>query len=327
MTSSKTEQVAGRAAVSVIVPSYNCGRFIAEALDSILGQTLQVEQIVVVDDGSKDDTEKVVARYTDPRVQYIKQNNAGVASARNTGLNACRGEFVTFLDADDRWRPTFVEKMVRLLSEDLTVACVFSNFVRFQHATGEILKDQFQYYPELRQPVFYADAPHAHGRIPKELAFSVLVACGEIPAYTQVMMFRRSLIENTRFEQSLVLGEDTNFALKSFLQGGVVFTDEVLCEVRRHDTNATRDFGEMKVHKLNGLKALSPHVTREIDVVAYRDRLIKAHIDAALYQTKLGRVKAGLRTYRDTFRVPGSFMRKIKGSVRMAMVLPLGLTK
>ena len=316
-----------QASVSVIVPSYNCGRFIAEALDSILGQTLQVEQIVVVDDGSKDDTAQVVARYTDPRIQYIHQKNAGVAAARNTGLNAARGEYITFLDADDRWRPTFVETLHAFLAEDPTVACVFSNFVRFQHATGEILRDQFTYYPELKRPSLLRDAPHAHGRIPKERAFSALVACGEIPAYTQVMMFRRSLVASARFDQSLVLGEDTNFALQTFMLGGVVFTDEVLAEVRRHDTNATRDFGEMAVHKLNGLKALKPQVTRSLDLVAYHDRLIKAHIDAALYQARTGRVRAGLRTYRDTFGVPGSAMRKLKGSLRMAIALPKALLK
>jgi glycosyltransferase involved in cell wall biosynthesis len=315
------------ASVSVIVPSYNYGEFIAEALDSILAQTLQPEQIVVVDDGSTDDTRQVVGRYTDPRLQYIYQQHAGVAAARNTGLNAVRCEYVTFLDADDRWRPTFVETMHEFLAEDPTVACAFANFVRFQHATGDVLPDQFQSYPELRRPALLRDAPNAHGRIPKERAFSALVACREIPAYTQVMMFRRNLIEPARFEPSLVLGEDTNFVLKTFMLGGVMFTDEVLAEVRRHDSNATRDYGEMAVHNLNGLKALAPHVTRQADVVAYRERLIKQHIEAALYQTRQGRVRAGLRTYRDTFGVSGSSLRKLTGSVRMALALPGGLAK
>lgn len=329
MTAPELEQAERRprAPVSVIMPSYNCGRFIAEAIDSILAQSVQPEHIIVVDDGSTDNTAEVVGRYTDPRIQYIRKPNGGVASARNAGLDVARCEYITFLDADDRWRPTFIEKMQRFLVEDPTVACVFSNFVRFQHATGEMLRDQFQLYPELKRPSLLRDAPHAHGRIPKEKAFSALVACGEIPAYTQVMMFRRSMIENVRFEPTLVLGEDTNFALKAFMMGSVIFTDEVLAEVRRHDSNATRNFGEMAVHKLNGLRALAPHVTRDTDRIAYHDRLVKAHIDAALYQTKVGRVRAGLRTYRETFNVPGSAMRKLKGSVRLAMMLPQGLTK
>ncbi|HEY0684640.1 MAG TPA: glycosyltransferase [Steroidobacter sp.] len=320
-------QHAPRASISVIVPSFNSARFIGEALDSILAQSLQPEQIVVVDDGSTDDTADVVRRYKDRRIQYIRKEHGGISSARNVGLDAARGEYISFLDADDRWRPIFLETMHAYLSEDPTVASVFSNFVRFQHPSGQLLSDQFQSYPEIKRPALLRDAPYAHGRIPKEKAFSALVACGDIPAYTQVMMFRRSMIEHLRFEPTLTLGEDTNFVLKAYLAGGVVFTDAVLAEVRRHDANATLDQGEMVIHKLNGLKALAPHVTRETDLRAYRDRLVRAHIDAALYQTRLGRVRAGLRTYRETFRISGSALRKLKGSMRMAMAVPRGLTK
>lgn len=316
-----------QASVSVIVPSYNCGRFIAEAIDSILAQTLQAEQIVIVDDGSTDDTGQVVRRYGDPRIQYIRQENAGVAAARNAGLNAARCEYVAFLNADDRWLPTFVETTHGFLAEDPTLACVFANFVRFDHATGKVLSHQFQHYPELRRPMVLRDAPNAHGRIPREKAFSALVACGEIPAHLQVMMFRRGLIETARFDPSLGVGNDTNFALKTFMLGGVVFTDEVLAEVRQHDDTVANDSGEMAVRKLNGLKAFAPYVTRSVDIAAYQDRLVRAHIDAAVNQTKLGRVRAGLRTYRDSFGVPGSPMRKLKGSVRMVMTLPEGLSK
>lgn len=320
-------QHAPRASISVILPSFNSARFIGEALDSILAQSLQPEQIIVVDDGSTDNTADVVSRYKDRRIQVIRKEHGGVASARNVGLDAARGEYISFLDADDRWRPIFLETMHAYLSEDPTVGSVFSNFVRFQHPSGQLIGDQFSSYPEIKRPVLLKDAPYAHGRIPREKAFSALVACGDIPAYTQVMMFRRSMIENVRFEPTLTLGEDTTFVLKAYLAGGVVFTDAVLAEVRRHDANATRNLGEMAIHKLNGLKAIEPHVTRESDLRAYRDRLVRAHIDAALYQTRHGQVRAGLRTYRDAFRVPGSALRKLKGSMRMALAVPRGLGK
>jgi glycosyltransferase involved in cell wall biosynthesis len=315
------------APVSVIVPSYNCGRFIAEAIDSVLAQTLQPEQIVIVDDGSTDDTRQVVGRYDDPRLQFIHQQNSGVAAARNTGLNAARCEYVTFLDAADRWQPAFIEIMHGFLADDPAAVCAFANFVRFPPAAGEALKDQFRYYPELRRPTLLRDAPNAFGRIPRERAFGALVACGDIPAYLQAMMFRRRVIETVRFDPSLALGSDIHFALQTFLLGGVIFTDEVLTEVRQRDGNARRNLGEIAVHTLHALKALARHVTRDVDVAAYRDRLIKAHIDAALDQTKLGRVGAGWRTYRDSFRVPGSPLRKFKGSARMALALAGGRAK
>lgn len=316
-----------QASITVIVPTYNSARFIGEALDSILAQTLPPKQIIIVDDGSTDNTAQVVGRYKDRRIQYIREAHSGVASARNTGLDAARGEYITFLDADDRWRPIFVETMHAYLSEDPAAASVFSDFVRFEDSTGKLLGLQFDSYPEIKRPALLKDAPHAHARIPKEMAFSTLVACGDIPAYTQVMMFRRSMIEKLRFEPSLVLGADTHFVLQAFLAGGVIFTDAPLAEVRRHDANASRNLDERVIHQLNGLKALEPHVTRDSDRRAYRDRLIKAHVDVALYQTKTGRVRAGLRTYRDALRIPGSTLRKLNGSMSMALAVPRGWAK
>ena len=80
------------------------------------------------------------------------------------------------------------------------------------------------------------------------------------------MMFRRSLIENAGFDQSLGVGTDTNFALETFMLGGVVFTDEVLAEVRQHDDKVASDPGELAVRKLTGLKAFAPYVTRSVDI-------------------------------------------------------------
>lgn len=191
-----------QASISVIVPAYNSARFIREALDSILAQRLQPEQIVVVDDGSTDNTAEVVGRYKDRRIQYIRQAHTGVAGARNAGLDAARGEYIAFLDADDRWRPIFLEMLHGYLSEDPTAGLIFSNFVRFEHGTGKLLGDQFHSYPAIKRPVLLKDEPFAHGRIPKEKAFSALVAFEDIPAYPQVMMFRRSIVENLRFDAS-----------------------------------------------------------------------------------------------------------------------------
>lgn len=313
-----------KASISVILPSYNCGRLIAEALDSILEQTLRIEQIIVVDDGSTDDTATVVGRYKDRRIQYIPRSHEGTASACNAGLDAARGELITFLYAGDRWSPTFAERMHDFLAEDPGIACAFGNFVHLDASTGKMLGDQFELYPEIKRPVLLRDAPNAHGRIPKERAFGALVTCSDIPAYLQVMMFRRSAIENLRFEPALGSGAETSFALQAFMRGMVVFTDEVLAIVRQPGGRAAPD---LSVPKLGGLKALAPHVTRERDVAPYRERLIKAHIDAALSLMKRGQVRAGLHTYKEAFKFPGSGLRKFKGSLRLFAALPQGLAK
>lgn len=103
--------------VSVVIPAYNCGRFVAETLDSVLGQTSPAEEVIVVDDGSRDDTRERVKRYRE-RVRYVYQDNQGVSAARNYGVRLAAGEFVAFLDGDDVWHPSKLELQRRVLADD-----------------------------------------------------------------------------------------------------------------------------------------------------------------------------------------------------------------
>ena len=102
--------------VSVIIPAYNAAAFIGETLDSVYAQTFADFEVIVVNDGSPDteDLERALKAYP-AKLRYLKQENQGAAAARNTGVKAARGEFVAFLDADDMWLPTFLEKQIDLL--------------------------------------------------------------------------------------------------------------------------------------------------------------------------------------------------------------------
>jgi len=117
--------------VSVIIPAYNAARFIGEALQSVLQQTFQDFEIIVVDDGSTDDTARVVAGIADPRIRYVYQENKGLAGARNHGLRLAQGTFVAFLDADDLWHPMFLERCVTYLRlyPDWAVVYTWATFV------------------------------------------------------------------------------------------------------------------------------------------------------------------------------------------------------
>lgn len=106
--------------VSIIMPSYNTGRFIAETLESVLAQTYENWEIILVDDCSTDNTDEVVAPFlADPRIKYIKnEKNSGAAVSRNRALREATGRWIAFLDSDDLWSPDKLEKQIAFMEEN-----------------------------------------------------------------------------------------------------------------------------------------------------------------------------------------------------------------
>ena len=106
--------------VSVIMPAYNAERYIEEAIDSVIAQTVSDWELLILDDGSTDKTREVAREYArkDARVQLLEnEKNMGVARTRNRGLDLCRGDYVAFLDSDDYWKPVMLEKMIKRAEE------------------------------------------------------------------------------------------------------------------------------------------------------------------------------------------------------------------
>ncbi len=105
--------------VSVIMPTYNCGRYIKESIDSVRSQTMKDWELIIVDDCSTDDTEDVVSFYCfDRRIRYYKLlENSGPAKARNAALDVARGKYIAFLDSDDLWLPEKLEKQIAFMRQ------------------------------------------------------------------------------------------------------------------------------------------------------------------------------------------------------------------
>ena len=144
-----------RPEVSIIIPAYNSAAYIGDALESVFEQTYDRYEVIVINDGSPDteDLERVLKRFP-AKLRYIKQENRGAAAARNAGLHAARGELVAFLDADDAYLPTFLEKQVQLLERSnadvvYSDALLFGDspaagqtFMKLQGAGGEVTPER-----------------------------------------------------------------------------------------------------------------------------------------------------------------------------------------
>jgi teichuronic acid biosynthesis glycosyltransferase TuaG len=127
--------------VSIITPMYNGERFVSQTIESVLSQTYTNWEMIVIDDGSKDDGVSKVANYAavDKRITIFSQANGGSASARNNGIRRAKGQYISLLDADDTWNPDFLTKQIDLLNYK-QASLVYSSHTRIDEHSNEILK-------------------------------------------------------------------------------------------------------------------------------------------------------------------------------------------
>lgn len=120
-----------QAKVSVIVPLYNKAPYLKRCIDSILTQTFEDFELIIVDDGSTDDSVSIAKDITDPRLSIIQQANRGPGAARNRGVSTCTGSLCAFLDADDEWLPHYLQESLEALSLNPSVAAVASGYLEY----------------------------------------------------------------------------------------------------------------------------------------------------------------------------------------------------
>ncbi len=127
--------------VSIITPCYNGSKFISQTIDSVLAQTYPHWEMIIVDDGSKDNSAEIIREYTqkDQRIKLIQQPNGGSANARNNGIRNAQGRYIALLDADDLWEPAFLEKQLALMHEH-GVSLVYGSYRLIDENSQEILK-------------------------------------------------------------------------------------------------------------------------------------------------------------------------------------------
>ncbi|MBR2141974.1 glycosyltransferase family A protein, partial [Anaerovibrio sp.] len=156
---------------SVIIPTYNRERVIGKTIQSVLNQTNQDFEIIVVDDGSKDNTKSVVVNFQSDKIKYYYQQNQGAQVARNYGLSKATGDYVCFLDSDDVWLPSFLEEVYGAFASDKEVGCAYCWIGYMQN--GEVYGDGGQY---TLSGYIYKDALE-QGYITKPSALMIKKSC------------------------------------------------------------------------------------------------------------------------------------------------------
>lgn len=221
--------------VSVIMPAYNVERYVAEGVRSVVGQSFDDWELVVVDDGSTDRTGEIVGSFAakDRRIVLITQANAGVSVARNRGMEKARGEWVAFLDADDLWQPTYLERMLSRQA-DCDADVIFCD-----HRVLAFDCDDYK--------VHTVKTPEGAAGAASE-SFLADVIRKRLWIFIGALMVKKSLLGGAiAFTPGCVYGEDSEFINKVLAAGRACYVPEVQCTYRLRPRSATNRKWEWQV--------------------------------------------------------------------------------
>ncbi len=244
--------------VSVIIPTYNRADFIEDAVESVLCQTYKDYEIIIVDDGSTDNTKDVLQRFHN-KIRYIYKNNGGVASARNTGIKHAQGAYIAYLDSDDLWLPERLKFGVQALDSDKNIGLFFSDCHRVSN--GE------------RDSKTYFDAYKPYSGF----VFKQLYMQDFIPTST-VLVRKDCLRLSGMFDGNLPLCEDYDLWLRISTCFKINYTKMPLAIYRTHSKSISRkDFPVPILRKVlvktrmnykNQIKEFSRAAKRRISMVS-----------------------------------------------------------
>ena len=252
--------------VSVIIPTYNRVGTIKRAVDSVLSQTWKSIELIVVDDGSTDQTAEVLASYGD-KIRPIFQGNRGPSAARNTGIQAATGEIISFLDSDDSWLPEKTERQVKLLqrASSFGVGCCVCN-AQMRHTDGRSVNS---FAVAGLQP----DRPEGIWSNPADILLTRFLF------FNQVVAVRREMLERAGlFRQDLRIMEDYDLALRLSLTGAWAFISDPLVAWHGGAENSlSRNVSELdtclRAHEILLDLSRSPHWGRLMPRTLLRQRL------------------------------------------------------
>jgi glycosyltransferase involved in cell wall biosynthesis len=304
--------------VSVIVPAYGHGEYILQTLDSVFGQTFRDYEIIVVNDGSPDDTATVLTHLIQVgKIRYFEQKNQGVAAARNYGISRANGNYIALLDDDDLWPPDKLEWQVKCLEEGTAIAV--GGGADLFNRNGLLERLQETSSTDLPVEKFFSGNPfHSPGQV----------------------LFRKSAFDDgARFDITIWGADDIDFWVELASRGPFEYHARLALNYRVHDSNASRNRLPMLLNSLKFLekrtKSLAGNQLSNCRNEGYRwlfscvGRKLVWEARFALF-SRTPRVIYGLRLFYELFRIFGrtrseapETYRAFKDEVRRALIVDL----
>jgi glycosyltransferase involved in cell wall biosynthesis len=280
--------------LSVVIPAYNSARFIGEAIESVLAQGHPEIELLVVDDGSTDDTADVVARHGKP-VKLVRQQNSGAAVARNTGMRVARGRYVAFLDADDLWLPGKIDAQLAHLEQhpDVSLCCTWFDLLQ-PDSSGTYIVDANK-----------SDRNALDGAGYSKLTYADLLLDCEV--WTSTVVVRRELLDQVGgFDPALRRGQDYDYWLRASRITPIHRLDATLALYRMGSGH-----GKMFAEKNWGLAVISKALEqwgvtgpegRALSARQIRRRLWQLNFDFGYGQLSLGRLGPAQEAFLEALR-------------------------
>jgi glycosyltransferase involved in cell wall biosynthesis len=256
--------------VSVVMPAYNVAWCIGRAVDSVLAQDFRSRELIVIDDGSTDDTAKVLARYGDA-IAVIHQENRGMSAARNAGILAARGEYIAFLDSDDWWLPGKLTRQVELMASHPEIGFC-STAARVETPEGRVLN--------------LWQCKGAGGAM-LETLFSENAA---IAGGCSAVMVRKDLLDRTGlFDESLRGFEDPDLWMRLAAASGYTCIDEILAVILRREKSVSGNLDAMRDAARRSMRKNRTLLPARLQGRFWRDCLAGVYTDYAKRAYRAGR--------------------------------------
>lgn len=286
--------------VSVVVPAYNSASVLGPALRSVLAQDYEPLEVLVIDDGSTDDTRGVVAAFSDSRLRYARRDNSGgPAGPRNEGLRLAQGEFVALCDSDDTIEPGVLSAGVAALRSDERLAMAFTDFVRVDEA-GRIIEDRGrQRFPGFQQLL---DKPAAPGvfRIPAVQAYGCLIEENFIRT-TGSLLRAEVLRQVGPFDETLQNGDDKDMWLRITRRFDVVYLDRIGFRYRDRPGSISRRGPVLARSRIRVLEKQLQEGDPAPELVTRIQRQIARNLVALAYERQsAGEMREARRYYRQS---------------------------